>query len=387
MKYTVLFLGCLLTLGDLASAVPATQVVVGPDSTVYGIAYEYGIPTRALIAANNLKPPYTLQEGQILMIPAPNEHVVGQGETLKDVADNYGVNVDVLAQENDGQALQPGAKLSIPSRDTQSVAEALKPPADNIATSSLAPLATVKSAPPKGEARGPVAAPRVLPNELAEEIAREKGVSPKPKAAAKAKENAGSKPELMGNLTKRNEGAPTAATTTARLEEEVVIEKPKKKEKAEEAPKKEKPVEVAKKKEPVKETVKETVEEVKNVEFIKPVDFEQADILGKFSAGKNDGIKIKVPEGTAVKAAAAGDVLYAGSELKNFGNLLLIKHKDGWVTAYAHNSALLVKKGDKVKQGQPIAKSGKTGDAKSAQLHFEVRKGKQPVDPMSKLGS
>lgn len=377
MKYTVLFLGCFLTLGELAAAVPATQVVVGPDSTVYGIAYEHGIATRALIAANDLKPPYTLREGQILMIPAPNQHVMGRGETLKDIADNYGVNVDALAQENNGHALQAGESLSIPSRDTESMTEALRAPADNIATSSLAPLPTVKSAPLAGQARGPVHEPRAVPNELAEEIARERG-QPAPKKQVSA-----SKPELMGNMVKRNEGAPTATTTTARLEDDVVVEKPKKREKTVEAPKKEKPVEVAKKKEPVKEPTLL----VKEIQFMKPVDFDQADILSKFSPGKNDGIKIKIPEGTGVKAAAAGDVLYAGSELKGFGNLLLIKHQDGWVTAYAHNSSLLVKKGDKVKQGQVIAKSGKTGDAKSAQLHFEVRKGKQPVDPMTKLGS
>ncbi len=89
-----------------------------------------------------------------------------------------------------------------------------------------------------------------------------------------------------------------------------------------------------------------------------------------------------------MKAAAAGTVMYAGSELKGFGNLLLLKHQDGWVTAYAHNSELLVKKGDKVKQGQEIAKSGTPeGDAQQPQLHFEIRKVKQPIDPLTKLES
>lgn len=100
---------------------------------------------------------------------------------------------------------------------------------------------------------------------------------------------------------------------------------------------------------------------------------------------QNEGINISVPEGTAVKAAEDGVVAYAGSELKGYGNLVLIKHADGWVTAYANNSALEVKKGDTVKRGQVIAKAGQTGNVSSPQLHFEIRKGSQPVDPSQYL--
>lgn len=100
---------------------------------------------------------------------------------------------------------------------------------------------------------------------------------------------------------------------------------------------------------------------------------------------QNEGINISVPEGTAVKAAEDGVVAYAGSELKGYGNLVLIKHADGWVTAYANNSALDVKKGDTVKRGQVIAKAGQTGNVTSPQLHFEIRKGSQPVDPSQYL--
>ncbi|QFR32528.1 M23 family metallopeptidase [Ancylobacter sp. TS-1] len=100
---------------------------------------------------------------------------------------------------------------------------------------------------------------------------------------------------------------------------------------------------------------------------------------------QNEGINISVPEGTSVKAAEDGVVAYAGSELKGYGNLVLIKHADGWVTAYANNSALDVKKGDTVKRGQVIAKAGQTGNVTSPQLHFEIRKGSQPVDPSQYL--
>ena len=92
-----------------------------------------------------------------------------------------------------------------------------------------------------------------------------------------------------------------------------------------------------------------------------------------------------MPEGTPVKAADDGTVAYAGNELKGYGNLVLIRHSNGYVTAYAHASELMVKRGDSVKRGQTIAKSGQTGNVSSPQLHFEVRKGATPVDPMQHL--
>jgi murein DD-endopeptidase MepM/ murein hydrolase activator NlpD len=96
----------------------------------------------------------------------------------------------------------------------------------------------------------------------------------------------------------------------------------------------------------------------------------------------NDGINLSVPQGTAVHAADAGTVAYAGSELKGYGNLVLVRHDNGWVTAYAHNDALLVKRGDKVQRGQVIAKAGRTGSVDQPQLHFELRQGSKPVDPV-----
>jgi murein DD-endopeptidase MepM/ murein hydrolase activator NlpD len=99
----------------------------------------------------------------------------------------------------------------------------------------------------------------------------------------------------------------------------------------------------------------------------------------------NDGINIAAAVGTQVKAADNGVVAYAGNELKGFGNLLLIKHADGWITAYAHNDKLLVKRGDEVKQGQVISTVGRTGNVDQPQLHFEIRQGTQAVDPMKHL--
>jgi murein DD-endopeptidase MepM/ murein hydrolase activator NlpD len=96
---------------------------------------------------------------------------------------------------------------------------------------------------------------------------------------------------------------------------------------------------------------------------------------------KNEGINIAVPEGTNIQAAEGGVVAYAGNELKGYGNLVLVRHAGGYVTAYAHASQLLVKRGDTVKRGDVIAKAGQTGAVQSPQLHFEVRKGATALDP------
>jgi murein DD-endopeptidase MepM/ murein hydrolase activator NlpD len=100
---------------------------------------------------------------------------------------------------------------------------------------------------------------------------------------------------------------------------------------------------------------------------------------------QNDGINLAVPEGTPVKAAEDGVVAYAGNELKGYGNLVLVRHSNGFVTAYAHASEIVVKRGDTVKRGQVIAKSGQTGSVTAPQLHFEIRKGATPVDPSQYL--
>jgi murein DD-endopeptidase MepM/ murein hydrolase activator NlpD len=100
---------------------------------------------------------------------------------------------------------------------------------------------------------------------------------------------------------------------------------------------------------------------------------------------QNDGIDVAVPENTPIKAAEGGVVAYAGNELKGYGNLVLVKHPNGYVTAYANAKELLVKRGDQIKRGDVIAKSGQSGNVDAPQLHFEVRKGSAPVDPMQFL--
>lgn len=348
----ILLLCSSLMIGSALCAAPLKKIVVGPDDTVYGIAYAQGILTRSLISANNLQAPYALVPGQVLIVPAPNDHIVGAGETLKTIAEMHGVNVDVLAQENSllsSYTVKPGDVLFIPPRDTESFAAALAPASSEITMTSLAPLplVKVKQETPPAQASASAQAPAPgLPTELAEELARERG------------EGASSKPMLVGNLAKKNEGAPIGGNLI--LEEEKQ-KKPEKK--------------IAKKQEDKKPEEKKSA-------FIWPV---SGTVSKKFEPGTHDGINIQVAEGTPVKAAMPGEVMYVGDEIKNLGNLILLKHKNGYVTAYAYLSESLVKKGEAVKQGAVIAKSGKTGGTSVPQLHFEVREGKKPIDPLSKL--
>jgi len=130
------------------------------------------------------------------------------------------------------------------------------------------------------------------------------------------------------------------------------------------------------------ETLLANPEQRSSKSFRMPV---QGRVIAKFGAKEdgafNDGINFSVPKGTPVKAAENGVVAYAGDELAGFGNLVLVRHADGYVTAYAHNDELLVEKCDVIKRGQIISKAGASGTAVSPQLHFELRKDSKPIDP------
>ena len=117
----------------------------------------------------------------------------------------------------------------------------------------------------------------------------------------------------------------------------------------------------------------------------------QGRVIAGFGArgtgGANDGINIAVPEGTPVRAAEAGTVVHADDALKGYGKLVLVRHASGYVSVYAHNSEIRVRRGESVKRGQVIAASGQSGNVTSPQLHFEIRKGATPVDPMKYLAA
>ena len=139
---------------------------------------------------------------------------------------------------------------------------------------------------------------------------------------------------------------------------------------------------------------KKKIENNKNVilrdkkisKFIWPV---KGKLLSKYGKSKegfyNDGINIDSKKGTKVMSSQAGKVIYSGNEIPGYGNLILIKHSKNWITAYAHLNEVFTEKGKKVSKGQIIGSVGNTGNVRSPQLHFEIRKGKESVNPLKLL--
>lgn len=125
-----------------------------------------------------------------------------------------------------------------------------------------------------------------------------------------------------------------------------------------------------------------------SAKFIWPL---RGEIVSKFGSSiggqTNDGINIRAREGEPIRASADGVVVYADSEIKAYGNMAIIQHPGGYLTAYAHASELVIKKGDDVVKGQLIGFVGKTGNVDTAQLHYSIRKDKTPVDPSTLLSS
>jgi murein DD-endopeptidase MepM/ murein hydrolase activator NlpD len=120
--------------------------------------------------------------------------------------------------------------------------------------------------------------------------------------------------------------------------------------------------------------------------FIWPVKGKVISSFGQSKDGEtNDGINIAAQQGEPIVAAADGEVVYSGNELRGYGNMVIVRHENGLMTAYAHADRILVSKGEHVRQGVTIATVGKSGGVDQAQVHFGVRKNKEPVDPMTVL--
>lgn len=269
-----------VTVEQLPLPAGGTHTVVR-GNTVYAVSRLYGVPVRAIIEANSLKPPYILKPGDRLRVPSPRLHKVARGDTVYSISRRYGVAMNALMRSNGitpPYTIKLGQTLIVPSSSARPAAVA------------TAPL------PPKHAAAPPKPA-----------TAKQVAVLPKP--------------------------APRASKL-----------------------------------------------------FHWPVRGRIASGFGvQRGGGRNDGINIAAARGTSVVAAENGVVAYAGNELRGFGNLLLIKHADGYMTAYAHNETLLVTRGQKVKRGQTIARVGSTGSVATPQLHFEIRRGRKAVDPIRYL--
>jgi murein DD-endopeptidase MepM/ murein hydrolase activator NlpD len=357
-----------------------TAVVVGPGETLEIIARRHGVPVQAIAQANAISNPNAVVPGQRLVIPrysvgtptklahaaAPHQsspsapaapaaaaapaavnaappaatasgsgqtllpvapaHTVAAGDTLSKISRQYRVKVKDLAVAN---GIQPDARLSIGTKLAIPVAVVASKgqPATAAAKAPGAAKATATA-----QAGSPAAAKLQQPAHL--------GASPPaPTKTASADPPANARVATTADAPADDAGAAAAG--------------------------------VAANGQPA---------------FRWPLRGRVINNFGaKVSGAANDGIDLAAPEGTPVRAADDGVVAYAGNELKGYGNLVLVRHANGFVTAYANASELMVKRNDQVHKGQVIAKSGQTGTAANPQLHFEVRKNSAPVDPMQYL--
>ncbi len=340
---------------------------------------------------------------------------VAQGETASAIAGRYGIPSDALLRANgltSAAQVQPGSRLVIPvynaanaaTQPVQAVRAAAAPvvaPARAIAPAAVAKAAPIAAAPAKTHERlqmvqGAVPAADVAKARPAAMPMSE--VKPTKPAAIELK---ATKPAATEVKPLKQVDAKAAADAAAAKQAELDAKKAAADQKKLAADAKKQAADAKKAaaldaRKPVdRDTVTASVPPAAAVapaaaaapaedkpEFRWPA---SGRVIQNFKAGSNDGINISVPEGTSVKAAETGVVAYAGNELKGYGNLVLIRHPNGFVSAYANNGEINVKRGDQVRRGQVIAKSGQSGNVNAPQLHFELRKGSNPVDPTQYL--
>jgi murein DD-endopeptidase MepM/ murein hydrolase activator NlpD len=339
--------------GESSRRVPESgRHLVMPGETVSELAVLYRVPARDIVALNRLQPPYHIYVGQVLRLPQADgpgpadglHYVVARGDTLSGIAAAHSVRLGDLVALNgtvDPERLHVGTTLRLPA----GAAPTGTPPAPTSpAEAPRTQIARVEPAP------RPAPASQVEP---ASEVAAARAPTPTPGATATPPVvRPAAPPQPAVAVAVREPGQ--AERDAARQRDLAAVDAP----------------------------------PLSGEGFLWPV--ERGEVIGTFGSKpdgrRNDGINIAAPAGSIVRAAENGLVVYADEDLAAFGRMLLIRHADGYLSAYAHNDALLVTRGDLVTRGQPIAKVGRSGDVVEPQLHFEIRQGKSPIDPVAMLG-
>jgi murein DD-endopeptidase MepM/ murein hydrolase activator NlpD len=314
-----------------------TTIIVGTSDTMDAISHRYGVTTAEILKANGYKGPRALQPGQQLIVPPRAVAAAPVAVAPKAVVAAAPAAAPISAAPSVHVVNHGDTLMSIAHRNHVPVAELAK--VNGIDANSKLKLGQKINVPGAKSAAAPVA---VQPAQVA---VAQPGAVAAPATKMAAVEPAKEKARLAQATT-----TPEAAAA-------------------------------------VTETPVKTAEATGALPTFRwPVRGRVVTGYGAKTNGKsNDGINVAVPEGTPVKAAEDGVVAYSGNELKGYGNLVLIRHSNGYVTAYAHASELMVKRGETIKRGQIIAKSGQSGEVGSPQLHFEIRKGSSPVDPLQFL--
>lgn len=324
---------------------PGTIHVARDGDTVFTLSRRSGVPTRAIIDANNLQAPYALAPGTRLVIPAVRVHEVRSGDTASQLAQRYGVSLAALVRANGIEPpynIRVGQRLVIPGATAVTAAPVVSAPRGPVEQAALPPPAQPQipaqvpaQVPAQTPAQVPVQAPAQVPVQTVPSPSVQQ--TPAPPSAPAPQAAPASAPAIPANPV----ATPAEADPAAR-----------------------------------------------SGRFQWPVRGVVVSDFGPKPGGlQNDGVNIAAPRGTPFRAAEAGSVIYAGNELRGFGNLLLIRHEGGYVSAYAHADELMVQRGDAVRRGQTIGRVGQTGGVTTPQLHFEIRRGTRPVNPMDYLGA
>ncbi len=322
----------------------AKRVTIEQGDTLYSVSRRYNVSVDEIAASNNLAKPYNVRVGQSLIIPAPG--VPQTAWNKPDYKPGTSARRVTSIAKNSGQSLP-------------------RNPVFSGKRSHVAGIHTVKSGETLyGISRGAGLKPQ--------DVMRYNNIAPgqvirvgqRLKIPGKSQSLAMAKPAPESSVP-----VPKRAPAVSAKRKQLAMAK---------AP----PAVKSKAKRPVKITSLQNPPERSYGKFRWPVKGRIISEFGRKPNGeRNEGINFSVPMGASVRAAENGVVAYAGNELKGYGNLILIRHSGDWVTAYAHNSKLIVRQGQKVRRGDIIAKAGQTGSVDRPQLHFEVRKGAQAVNP------
>ncbi|QQG37169.1 MAG: LysM peptidoglycan-binding domain-containing M23 family metallopeptidase [Micavibrio aeruginosavorus] len=296
--------------------------------TVYNVAQRYNLALQDVINANQLQPPYALAEGARLKLTPPQSYKAKDGDTVETVARMFNVSASQLTRMNNLHApyrLAAGQSVRLPP--------AIKMPPPLMTSEMLAQRKTVSSAGGMAQGRYPSGAYDKQSVEMSAapppSVEREVLTSPAPVMAEPS-------------------GVPAQAMPSQKTVDAALVSVPAR----------------------------------ASGKFAWPVDGPVISGYGPKSDGRsNDGINIRVPKGTPVRAAENGVVAYSGDDLPGYGNLVLIRHADRWMTAYGHLDSVIATKGMTINRGQTIGTVGKTGSVDSPQLHFEVRRGTEALNP------
>ncbi len=311
----------------------ANEMVARAGDNVAEIAKNANLNIADVLSMNGLVGAGALRPGQVLTTPLPKEVVVLEGDTVDSISRALGIDQKTFVTMNNLEypyMLTRGQVLRVPQgfstqpqgNDNQSFDTAYIPPVQNDMPVASSPITTTQST--GGQTIHSSASGTIVEEDL----------SPPPNAKVATTPP----PKQMASLTP----PPTTSKPLSKID-------------------------------PLPSSAPR---------FSWPLNGSVLSDYGPKADGqRNDGINIGAPQGTSVRAAAMGDVVYVGDNVAGFGNLILIKHGGGYATAYGHVQSPLVKRGDRVAAGQAIAQVGKTGNVGTPQLHFEVRKGTQPVNP------